>query len=435
MTGKAPPRPTPPWPLVAALAATVPGLAIRLSGGGLSPVPRSLVYGAAIVGASFLLAWSAEVAQLDISPALAIGGLALVAVLPEYVVSLVFAWRGGHAVAQFGNLCQSPLNKLAGHDSSCTLSLANMLGANRLIIGIGWSLVVFIAWRQRRRRGERLRAVALGREHSVELSFLALACAWCLTLPLRRSVTLVDTTLLLAIFLGYGFRMLQAAPEEPELEGVASWLGERGQTVRRAMAAAMMVVAALVIFACADVFADALVASGHRLGVSDFFLIQWLAPLASEAPELVIASIYAWRLRAATGLGALVSSKVNQWTVLVGSLPLVFALASGSVHGLPLNAAERQEIALTTAQSIFGLGVLGNLDVSVAEAVAVFGLFVGEFAGVNFMPAGARPGMRIAFSVIYVVAGGAILLVKRRDTVALVRDGFRTPYAELGGPR
>src|SRR6202521_3605254 len=86
--------------LAAATAATVPGLVVRLGGvsSHLGPLTRSAVYGIAIVGASLLLTWAAELAQLDLSPALAIGGLALVAVLPEYVVGAVFASRGGHAL-------------------------------------------------------------------------------------------------------------------------------------------------------------------------------------------------------------------------------------------------------------------------------------------------------------------------------------------------
>ncbi|HWW53050.1 MAG TPA: hypothetical protein VNY84_04745, partial [Acidimicrobiales bacterium] len=222
---------------------------------------------------------------------------------------------------------------------------------------------------------------------------------------------------------------------EPELEGTAQWLGRRAPRQRRSAAVGLLVVAILAIFLCADAFADALVASGSVLGVDSFFLIQWLAPLASEAPELVISAIYAWRLRASTGLGALVSSKVNQWTILVGSLPLTFALASGSIHGLPLGATERQELLLTAAQSVFGLAVLGNLEVTTAEATALFTMFVGEFLGTTLAPSAERAGLRIGFAVAYLVVGGVILLVKRRDTVALVRDGFRTPYAELGGPR
>jgi cation:H+ antiporter len=413
----------------------MPGLVLRLSGAHPAPLIRAALFGAAVVGASMLLAWTAEVAQLDISPALAIGALALVAVLPEYVVSNVFAWRGGQAVTHFGSTCQSAATQAAGHDAPCRLALANLLGANRLLIGIGWSVVVLLAWYRRRQRGERIRGVYLGREHAVELSFLALATLWCLSLPFRRTVTMLDAGVLLLVFVGYGLRVAQAPPEEPELEGTANWLGNRPRSRRWSIALPMLALAFITIILCADAFADALVASGSALGASDFFLIEWLAPLASEAPELLIGGIYAWQLRAATGLGALVSSKVNQWTVLVGSLPLTFALASGSLHGLPLGGAERQELLLTAAQSVFGLALLGNLEVTTAEAAAMFGLFLAEFGSVSLTPGPSRGGVRVAFSVAYLVAGGVILLVKRRDTVALVRDGFRTPYAELGGPR
>src|ERR1700674_1583511 len=118
--------------LAAATAATVPGLVVRLAGVStpLGPLTRSAVYGIAIIGASLLLTWAAELSQLDLSPAIAIGGLALVAVLPEYVVGAVFAWREGHAFHAFGPVCQSAASVAAGRDSPCNLALANMMGAN-----------------------------------------------------------------------------------------------------------------------------------------------------------------------------------------------------------------------------------------------------------------------------------------------------------------
>ena len=408
-----------------AIAIIVPGTIIRFAGG--APVTRAVLLGMAVVGASMLLTWSAEVAQLDLSPAVAIAGLALVAVLPEYVVGATFAVRGGHAFDHFGRTCQAAAT---GHSSPCHLALANMMGGNRLLIGIGWSLVVLVAWRRTRtRRGTLLSGVRLGREHSVELSFLALASLWCLSLPFRRSVGPADTAVLFAIFAGYAFRLFRAPAQEPELEGVAAQLGTLRTPVRRAAAAGLMLLAAATIFLCADAFADALVESGSVLGVSDSFLVQWLAPLASEAPELIIATVYAWRLRAALGLGALVSSKVNQWTLLVGSLPIAFAVASGSLHGLPLDGSVRQELALTAAQSVFGVAVLGNLEVSTAEAISLFTLFTSEL-----VIGTALPETRPAFSIGYVVVGVVILVVKRSDTVALLRDGFRTPYHQLVGP-
>lgn len=49
-----------------------------------------------MVAASFLLAWAAEAAQIDVSGGLAIAVLALIAVLPEYAVDLYYAYTAGH---------------------------------------------------------------------------------------------------------------------------------------------------------------------------------------------------------------------------------------------------------------------------------------------------------------------------------------------------
>src|SRR5207245_3995235 len=121
---------------------------------------------------------------------------------------------------------------------------------------------------------------------------------------------------------------------------------------RRATVGALLGLAAGIILLCAERFAEALVGTGADFGISEFLLVQWLAPLASEAPELVVAGLFAWRLNTNSGLGTLVSAKVNQWTLLVGTLPLVFALASGTHHGLPIDAAQREELLLTAAQSV-----------------------------------------------------------------------------------
>src|SRR5437868_1204172 len=123
--------------------------------------------------------------------------LAFIAVLPEYAVVVVFSWKAGHGVANYGSGCRPPGSTDA---SPCSLALANMTGSNRLLIGIGWSLVVFLAWWQWRKRGRRDAGITLDRSHSVELAFLAIATLYSLTLPLRRTVTLLDAGILVAIF-------------------------------------------------------------------------------------------------------------------------------------------------------------------------------------------------------------------------------------------
>src|SRR5687767_15446865 len=133
-----------------AMAVTVPGIVLRLTEPHLSEPLLALLYGLAIVGAAFILSWAAEVAQLDISAGLAIALLAFIAVLPEYAVDLVFAIKGGNAFEETGRECLAP----GGGESPCGLALANMTGANRLLIGVGWSVVGFIAYRQWKKKGQ-----------------------------------------------------------------------------------------------------------------------------------------------------------------------------------------------------------------------------------------------------------------------------------------
>ena len=417
------------------LVIAVPALWIRFGDAHLSHGIEALLFGLAIVGAAFVLSWAAEVAQLDIAAGLALALLALIAVLPEYAVDFVFAWRGGQAVAEFGAACPS---SEAGLASPCSLALANMTGANRLLIGLGWSSVVFIAWyRSRRvRRGvdnavHAISEIKLGRSHSVEIAFLAAATLYSLTLPLKHSITLIDTIVLVGLFALYMVRLARAPAEEPHLVGPARWIGGFQQTRRRAMVVAMFVWAAFVIVLCAEPFAHALVSAGRDYGVSEFFLVQWLAPLASEAPEFIIAGLFAWRLQTDTALGALVSSKVNQWTLLVGSLPLVFAIASRSFHGLPIEGSQRLELLLTASQSLFAVAVISNLRMSVREAWWIFALFWAQFLVSAFAGVGLHEEVLLWTSAVYLVIGGWLLIANRRQLRGLVRDGFRASYDEL----
>jgi cation:H+ antiporter len=423
-----------PGHLFTAIALTVPGSLLGLSEllhlGGPVPAPgvQALLFGLAVVGAAFLLGWAAEAAQIDVSASLAIGALALVAVLPEYAVGFVFAWKGGNDVERYGTSCQPP--GATGEDN-CTLVLANMTGANRLLIGIGWAMVVLVAWWRWRSRGERRDGIVLGRSKSVELAYLALACAYSLTLPLKQSVSLFDAAVLVAIFVAYVVRISRAPAEEPDLIGPAAWLGGLPRARRRRTVGGLFLLAAVVILLVAEHFAESLKETGSQMGVSEFVLVQWVAPLASEAPELLVAALFAWRLKTDAALTTLVSSKVNQWTLLVGTLPVVFTLASGNLGGLPMDDLPRQEVLLTAAQTVFALAILVNLELSVREALALFGLFWAQFLIGALVPASAQGVELIVVSVAY-LAAGLVLIVRNLGTWRTrLRDGLRTPYEVL----
>jgi cation:H+ antiporter len=414
--------------LALAVLVTVPGLVLRLAHVEVPHPVAALLFGLSIVGAAFLLSWAAEVAQLDISAGLAIAVLAFIAVLPEYAVDLVFAFKAGHAVAEFGPACRAALDP---GESPCSLALANMTGANRLLIGIGWSMVVFVAWYRSRVKGMRLTAVALDRPHAIELSYLAIATVYSLSLPLKESITLLDAAVLVGIFVAYTVRLSSAPAEEPHLVGPARYVGTFANGPRRASLLAMFLFAALVILLVAEHFAEALVATGREFHVSEFLLVQWLAPLASEAPELLVAGLYAWRLNTDAGLGTLVSSKVNQWTLLVGTLPIVFAIASNSLDGLPVEPRQREDILLTAAQSVFAVATLASLSISLGEAFGLFALFWAQFIVGAVVPETWHAAERIGVSAVYLLLAARILWRDRDRLRPLLRDGFRTSHLDL----
>ncbi|HZQ27408.1 MAG TPA: hypothetical protein VFA94_06900 [Acidimicrobiales bacterium] len=417
--------------LVAAIAVTLPGLIVRFTSPHLGHSVEAVLFGLTIVGSAFLLSWAAEVAQLDISAGLAIALLAFIAVLPEYAVDLVFAHKGGAAVQEFGAACRSAADIAAKVESPCSLALANMTGANRLLIGVGWTLVAFVAWYRWRQRGQRHTEIVLERSHSVELSYLMLATVYSLTLPLKRTITLFDAAVLVAIFVAYTIRISRAPAEEPHLIGPAAMIGGMSVAKRRTGVILLFLYSAGAILLTAEHFASALVATGQSFHISEFLLVQWLAPLASEAPELLLAGMFAWRLNTNAGLGTLVSSKVNQWTLLVGTLPIAFAISAKGLHGLPIIAQQREELLLTGAQSLFAVAILVNLSMSNKEALTLFALFWAQFLIGAVVPEQWHGAERVIVSAVYVILAIAILFKDRSPARTLLRQGFRTPYHEL----
>ncbi|WP_432842893.1 sodium:proton exchanger [Dactylosporangium sp. CA-092794] len=413
----------PPVSGLLALAATVPGVVIAIAGVD-PPAPlAALCFGGAIVGAAFILAWAAEAAQVDVSAGLAVAVLALIAVLPEYSVDFVFTWRGGAAAQQHGAACAPP----GDPTPACSLALANMTGANRILVGVGWVLVVLIAWHRSKARG-----IRLGRADAVPLAFLTIASLYCLLLPFKRTLTLWDTAVLVAVFVAYSWRVSRAPAGEPDLIGPSAWVGAMPRVPRRLTVTTLFIVAAVVILLSAEPFADALVDTGSELGMSQFLLVQWVAPLASEAPELLVAGLYAWRLHTTEALGALVSSKVNQWTLLVGTLPAVFAASSGGWSGLPIAPAQRGELLLTASQSLLAIALLLGLTLSVRAAALLAGLFFVQFALGAVVPRAWHERELLALSAVYLLAAVAALIRHRAQLLPMLRDGLLTPYSHLG---
>src|SRR3990170_3644593 len=281
----------------------------------------ALLAGLAIFGAAFMLSWGAELAQLEIPQSLALAFLALIAVAPEYAIDLYFAWTAG---------------KDPTYISKAT---ANMTGANRLLIGIGWSAVLLTFWLKTKNK-----SIKLEKSHSRELFALLAATLYSFIIPLKGTLSIVDTIVLCTIFIYYMISATVSRKVEPEFEGPVVMFASCSRGLRIFITFAFFVIAGFVIYSCTERFAEGLLATGREWGLNEFLVVQWLAPLASESPEFICAIIFALKANPGAGLGTLVSSKVNQWTLLIGTLPLAYMISYGHFVSMPLDERQREEI-------------------------------------------------------------------------------------------
>jgi len=272
--------------------------------------------------------------------------------------------------------------------------------------------VVVLALRRQRAIFE---TIAVEHKRRVELAFLGIASLYSVALPLSARVSLLDAAVLLTLFGAYMWRTGQEPRGEPELVGVAASLAALPKARRRVAVSALFVVAGGFVLSAAEPFANALVASGKQLGIDEFLLVQYLAPLASEAPELIVAAILASKGKGGMALGTLLSSQVNQWTLLVGSLPVAYLVGGGAASGLVLDARQTEEFVLTAAQTMLGFAILADMRFRARESVALFLLFALQFP----FP---QPGVRWILAATYLVVALTLLVLRRRHVPATMRS-------------
>lgn len=375
------------WLTVALFAlGGVPAAVLRLSGTHVDPIFGAFIFGGGIVCGAFLLSWAAEVAELDISASLAIAVLALIAVLPEYTIEAVLAWDAG---ASYDPITQVVTREMAR-------AAANVTGANRLLIGLGWSLVILIYWVKHRER------LDIRGEMTLEITMLIIATLVMGLIVVFQQVHIVLAAALIGIYLVYLWISSTRESEEPDLVGVAKVIGSLPVARRRAMVVLLFLFAAGVILLAAEPFVEGLIETGTEFGIDEFILIQWIAPLASESPEIIIAVLFSLRSNPRAGLATLISSEVNQLTLLVGSITVVFSMSAGEILSFPLDHRQTIEFALTAAVSAFAIILIAPRVLGVRVGLVLLGLFVVHL----FF---SDPSERLIFTYIYF--GLAILLI------------------------
>lgn len=359
-----------------------------------------------ILASAFLVAWGAEAAQFLISQGLALAILAWLQTLPEFAVEAVIAWEAGR------------------DPERAHLAIANLTGAIRLLLGLGWPMVYFVfAFAGRKTAADRLPPIRLDREHAVEIVGLVPPLVYFLLILYKGSFSWVDALVLIALYVAYLWVLFKNPPHDVENLGdaprVSQWAFRQPGWRRPAAIGGLFGVGGFLLYVTAHPFLDSMLAVAALLGISQFFLVQWVAPFLSEFPEIV--STFNWSRRvthAPVALMNLVSSNINQWTVLAAMIPLVYGYSHlhhyGTWADFHFDDAQRLEIALTLLQTALGMMLLANMEFDWMAATAIFVLWLAQFLVPHWREEVAVAyGLWMAILVIGFITRGRALLAPK----------------------
>ena len=326
--------------------------------------PQAVLWTApAILLSAMLIAWAAESAQFFIAQGFALAILAWLQTLPEFAVEAVLAWR-----------------------QQVPLLLANLTGALRLLTGLGWPMIyATAAYFHKRKYGKPLNEIVLEPEHCVEVVGLAAPLLYMTFVYFKANLTVWDGLALTLIYVAYLAVLSKMPPQEEEgiedLERIPRAIVTARPAVRTASIIGLFVAGGLLIYYTAEPFLGSLLSVSAVLGVPSFVFVQWVAPFVSEFPEKVSAFYWARTVsRASMALMNMVSSNINQWTLLTAMLPVVYSFSRGSISPIPFDAQQELELLMTLGQSLIGMLFLVNMKLSWWEASVLFGLWFVQFA-------------------------------------------------------
>ncbi|HMG17384.1 MAG TPA: hypothetical protein VK573_01570 [Gemmatimonadales bacterium] len=324
-----------------------------------------------ILLSAFLVAWGAEAAQFLMSQGLALAILAWLQTLPEFAVEAVIAWEAG------------------GNPERSHLAIANLTGAIRLLLGLGWPMIYYVFAVFGRRRGEQgLPSIKLHKEHAVEVIGLIPPLLYFIVIIVKQTITWVDAVILVGLYVLYLWALLRNPPHDAEqlsdAPRVSQWAYRQRGWRQKAAIGGLFAAGGFLLYVTAHPFLESMLAVAALLGVSQFVLVQWVAPFLSEFPEKVSAFMWARRVtHAPMALMNMVSSNINQWTVLAAMIPLVYGYShyhhTGTWAAFHFDAEQRVEIILTLLQTGLGMVVLANMEFDWFDATALFVLWVVQF--------------------------------------------------------
>ncbi|MCX6622850.1 MAG: hypothetical protein NTY38_17645, partial [Acidobacteria bacterium] len=203
----------------------------------------------AVLAAAMLIAWAAESAQFFIAQGFALAILAWLQTLPEFAVEAVLAWK-----------------------QQVPLLLANLTGALRLLTGLGWPMIYFVAaFFYKRRHGRPMKRIHLADEHCVEVVGLLAPLVYMTWVWWKSSLNVFDAVVLILIYAAY-LMVLSRMPAQDEegiedLELIPRTIVQARPVPRVLAIIGLFVAGGALIYFMAEPFLGSLLAISAMLGV------------------------------------------------------------------------------------------------------------------------------------------------------------------------
>jgi cation:H+ antiporter len=226
----------------------------------------------------------------------------------------------------------------------------------------------------------------------IEVLVLMASSAYFFFILARGSLSVGDTAVLVLIFAAYMILLQKLPEEEPEkkqdLYSMPRYLAEIPRRREQYLKFVGLIgVGGLTMWAMAEPFLASLKSVALVTGVSTFIFVQWVAPFLSEFPEKVTAFYWARSVRLAPmALLNLISSKVNQWTLLVAVIPLAYSASLGHWAPIPLDGQHKEEILLSVMMTLYGGATLLKLRFTRLNALTLFSLWLVQFLFPHALP-------------------------------------------------
>jgi len=340
---------------------------------------KGIIISSIIIFAAVLIGYGAEVLELVLPSGVAIAIVALLQISPEFFVEWATVKRAAFDPEFLHN------------------AMANLYGANKLLVGFGPPLVFFVYFFFSPNKKENY--IKFHQIKSYSIFVMIFALAYNVVIYAKNSLMWYDSIALIliyfasVIFIGkmeIRYQKLKPEAEEgPEIEqGAVARLIHKFVTAGEKVIAYRAYIVSFLLLAIggallvgfAEEFLECLLHAAVAAGISTFIFIGYVAPFMSEFPEKTVAIGYAMKGHEDTAMINFLSSILAQLTLLTAMVPLAYSYYKGTPTGIVFDKVQSQELLLVIAMVLFSLMLFLDLKFTIRETVLALGLFIWQFA-------------------------------------------------------